>query len=472
MRFDKENSRRARRTAAIKAGGAQNRRLLFMAGLFVLVVIALFSANAQRQRLREGNPSKLPVEGSPTEVVALPAFDAAALDGLVRDAEPGERVLSEPEALDRLLSYVALLTPAHYGTLGTRELTAEVADELAHDPSGHRAEAYHVRGYVETIRERKRDILTQDASRTRTEYHGTLRLEDGSAAHFVVLDAPASATIDSFLRIDGLFLKLYSTEGDDGWVEAPLLVGTRAVRSYRSLAYSGEPGEKPEHLLATVIDDKPTLTGLNVAPVPHEAQWALMAYARDLVPDAVDWESTPELNSELMREILRDGRAFRGQPMRFPVVRLQDAWVEDAGENPARIERVTVGWIGSWEWNQVGVVKFLMPFSARRLETATNITARGFFFRNHAYQTRNGSWIAAPLFVMHSVDVFVQPELTVLNWILYGLGVLTIVLGVLFWVLLRRDRKKSRALREVLKRRRKARRSSPPQATPAPQGRS
>jgi hypothetical protein len=467
MRFDKDSSRQAKRAAAIKASGTQNKRLILMSVLFVLVLVALFTSHGQRRRLQEGNPNKLPAEGSPTEVVALPTFDAAALDGLVRDAKPEERVLSEPAALDRLLSYVTLLTPAHYSTLETRELGDEEADAIGNSPSDHRARAYRARGYIERLDERKRKLLTGD-SRMRTEWHGTLRLESGRAAHFVVLEFPAGATTDSFLRIDGLFLKMYSVEGDEGWVEAPLLVGTRAVRSYPSLSYVVEPGEKPEHLLATVIDDAPTDEGFDVAPTPFEAQWALMAFARDLDPDSIDWEAVPELTNELMTEMLRDGSVYRGQPIRIPVVQLQDAWVEDPGENPARIERVTVGWMGRWEWtNRAGVAKFMMPFSARRLESAKHITGRGFFFRNHGYRRRDGGWHAAPLFVMHSVDIFVPPELTKLNWILYGVGGLTVALGILFWALLSRDRRKSRALQEKLKQRRRERRAAP---APAPQG--
>lgn len=472
MRFDKGNGRETRRAAAIKTAATQRNRLIFMSVLLTLVVIALFASDAQRRRLEQGNPGRLPADGGPTEVLALPAYDANALDGLVRDGSPEERVLSEPKALDSLLSYASLLTTEHYAELGVRELTAEVALALDADPPAFRAKAFRVRGYVETIQERRRRALVQ-GSPDRTELHGTLRLEDGRAAHFVVLEAPENATIDSYVRIDGLFLKLYSVEGRDGWVEAPLLVGRRAVRSYPSLAYVGEPGEKPVHLLATVVDDVNADDGVDVAPTPFEAQWALMAYARDLPEDAVDWEAAPELNNELMTELLRNGRAWRGEPVRVPIVQLQDAWGEDAGENPARIDRFTTGWIGSWEWtNQAGVAKFLMPFSARRLETAKLITGHGFFFRNHAYRRRDGGWHIAPLFVMHSVDVYVPPELTNLNWILYGVGALTIGLIVTFWALLRRDRRKSAALHEELTRRRRARRSAPRPPAPAPQGRS
>ena len=323
MRFERKNDDQ-RRAAAIKAAATQRNRLIFMSALLVMVVIALFASDAQRRRLQEGDGSKLPA-GAPTEVVALPPFDRTALDELVRDGRPEERVLSEPEALDLLLSYVSLLTPSHFAELGLFDLNPAAAESMSADPSGHRAGAYRVRGYVETITERRRNALAENAP-GRTEYHGTLRLEDERAVHFVVLEAPEKATIDSFLRIDGLFLKMYSLEGEDGWIEAPLLVGKRAVRSYPSLTLGSEPGEAPEYLLATVVDDVNSPTeGIQPVPPPHEARWALMAYARDLPPDSIDWEAAPVLDNELMTQLLRDGRAYRGTPVRFPIVQLQDA---------------------------------------------------------------------------------------------------------------------------------------------------
>jgi hypothetical protein len=453
MRFEPKDTRAAQRAAALRAAQSQRNRLVFLSALLVLIVAALFAAKMQRTRLAGQDQEKLPAPAEEaTETIAVPPFDAAALDTMVADAQPGDRVLSEPAALEKLIEYARLLTPTHFRALGTRVLTPDLQQAIEGDPSAFRAKAFRVRGYVESIQAREHRGPPGSPS---TEYRGTLRLEDGRAVHFVVLDVPHGTTSDSYLCIDGLFLKLYSVEGEGGWVEGPLIVGPRAVRSYPALPGGGAPEDFPGSILATVVDD----TIYEAAPPPKEAEWALMAFARDLEPGAVDWNAAPELDNAVMTEMLRDGAAWRGRPVRLPVVENQGSWVEDPGENPARIDAVTTGWIGSWEWtNAAGVIHYTMPFAQPELQRAKSITGRGFFFRDERYEAKSGLRVA-PLLVMASIETFTPPEPVNLNWLLYGLGGLTIGLVLVIWVLLMRDRRRSHALREELVRRRRARRS-------------
>jgi hypothetical protein len=455
MKFDPERApaSKARRSAAAAAG--MRNRLIFMALMLALVLAAMFTALYQSRKMSADEAARLPEARSPSEVIAVPPFDVAHLGTLVRDGTEAERVRADEEGLALLLEHARRLTPVHLRAMGIRTLAAEAAAELAADPGAHRAQPFRVRGWVERLFERTRP------GRNEVEHHGTLRTADGLAAHFVVAELGDRASEGSFLLVDGLFLKIARVEGAEGWIEAPLLVGPRAQRSYPATERGGSAEDFPGEILATVIDDSLH----EIAPPPEEAFWELMAWARALGPGAVDWAAAPELDGQVMGEILDDGRSWRGRAIRLPVVRNQGTWIEEVGENPARIERVTKGWIGSWEWQRGGVIHFVLPFAAPELERATTITGRGFFFRNHAYEARDGGLRSAPMFVMHSVDVFVPPESAVLAYTAWTVGSLLLVLVVIFAVLLRRDRRRSAELHAELVRRRRARRGSAPAAS-------
>jgi hypothetical protein len=294
-----------------------------------------------------------------------------------------------------------------------------------------------------------------------------LQLESGEHVHFVALEVPEHASIGSYLKLDALFLKRASIEGESGWVEGPLFVGPRAVRSWPAIAGGGTPGDFPGDVLATVVDDDLR----EIAPEPFEAKWALAAFARDLEPGTIDWAAVPEVDNDLMSALLEDGARFRGKPLRIRVARNQGTWVEDAGENPARIERITTGWLGSWEWtNKAGVLQYMIPRPAPGLQRSSDVTARGFFFRNQAYESRDGGLRIAPVFVFATVEPFVAPTHDSLNFILYGVGGLTLLMALTFWFFLMRDRSRSRELHQELVRRRRARRgrNAPPAATESP----
>lgn len=438
-----------RDAAAVRAGSiALRNRLVFLSVLLVAVVVALVMAQNQRAEIDRRADGQVPADAEQaSERIALPPFDVEAFAKLVSDATPQDRVLTDSEATQRLVDHARLLAPAHFAELGIRTLDGEALAALAADPGAHRAAPYRLRGYIDRIDTRPR--------KGRTEHYGRLQLSTGELVHFIALDVPEHAAIGGYVRLDALFLKIASIEGDEGWVEAPLFVGPRAVRSWPAIAGGGAPEDFPADILATVVDDDLR----QIAPEPFEARWALTAYARDLEPGSIDWDAARELDNDTMSELLADGSRFRGAPMRIRVARNQGTWVEDAGENPARIDRITSGWLGSWEWtNKAGVLQYTMPGPRPDLVGTTDVTARGFFFRNQAYEARDGGLRIAPVFVLTTVEPFAAPTQDNLNMILYGIGGLTLFLAAAFWFFLMRDRGRSRELQAELVRRRRARR--------------
>ncbi len=441
--------------------GREKRRLIFMAVLLGILLIGYavtrFQASEQEAAMTEELEES--IEEPLVEEVVVPELDRSRLEGKIHDATESERLLRESEALAVLVEYVRGFGEGHYAALGRRDLDPSVLAEIAADPDSFRGSAFRARGWIDEVRRRERPGDGE-------EIDGRLRLEDGGYAYFTVLDAPESLILDDFVRVDGVFFKLFRDEGEDGeWIEGPYLVGTRMVRSYP------RPGEiDTEELrsrLARVTDDSISEGITRFEGDAGLARWYLMGWARDVGEAETDWAAAPELDNAAMTELLKNGREFRGKPFRIPISRNLHTYTLDAGENPLRIDTETVGWIGNFMWhNRARLIHFGMPGAHRELEKARLVRGHGFFFKNVAYEDVNGVTRVVPYFVLSHLEPFVPPQdtLRMRDFALFVAG-MTILLIVLFVVLLLRDRRKARQFQEELIRRRRARREragSPP----------
>ena len=385
------------------------------------------------------------------EQLVVPPFDESLLSGKVLDAREGDRVLLQRETLAPLLEYTSSFHAAHFLALGMKELDAAAQAALAADPEAHRAHPYLARGWLDDLDQR----VGADGA---DEHHGRLRLEDGSFCHFVVHAIPDSLIVDDFVRMDGLFLKLFRSEGDEAWLEGPLLVGSQLVVSW-SQPEELDPGAI-SFKLAQITDD--TIGGglSGLSGEVFDAQWLLMNKLVREGDAEVDWDNVPELNSEALVNIMTDGPVWRGAPLRIPISRNLDLWTSAPGENPARVHKVTMGWIGSWTWgnNKSAVLHYVMPADAEHLRDAKLITARGYFLKNFAYEMRDGNLRVAPYFVLSNIEEFVPPVDNTIKYIGFGLTGLTFAIITLIYMGLRRDKKRAAAFQEDMVRRRRARR--------------
>ncbi len=431
------------------------RKLFFMALGLVMVIIALAYSSFRGDKYEQAELDEFPLEGiEMVEQVDLPRLDGAAFDALVTDAAELDRVVLEGEAIDAILPTARTLTPRHYEAMGARELDAALIESIDANPSAHRLEPFTARGFIDSIRTRRRGDSND------VEHIGRLLLDDASIVYFLVLDAPESA---GYVRVDGLFMKVHSDEDDlkpGEWNEGPLLVGHKAVRSYRSL---GEVTEPHWGLYRSVTDAQliPPDGGdpRVVRETPFEPFWHMMAYARDQAPDAIDWDAAPELDDALMKQLLDDPETWRGQPIRIPISRVQDGRVVAAGENPARVERYTQGWLGNWNWPNV--VRFRYPHAVSNIRLRDYVYGKGFFLHDFAYESKGRGLRVAPLIVLTDMTRFETTADPIFNRLGMIFGALVIGLGGLFTFLLVRDRRRSSALRAELSRRKRARRDVP-----------
>jgi hypothetical protein len=430
----------------------EKKRILMMSVLaLVLAASYLYSRQWRRAKIDEeqgGLASQLDLQPQVREKVFVPDFDQLAVLEEIRDKRPEDRVLEDGAPLDAVLTYGRLLTPRHLEEMGAEELTPERAAAIAADPSQHRIAALRAHGTIADLATRQRDGKT-------TEYVGSMRLEGGGYAHFVLRSEPKGLGVGDFALLDGLFLKLFSARVDGNWREGPLIVGGR-------LAPSWPDAPNPAGLAALLEevrdDELSDFTGL-----PWDVLWEHMRQVREPAT-AAEWDAAPVINHELLTKIFTDGEAYRGKPFRFPVCINVHTWVDRPGENPARLAAFTNGWMGNMTWKgQAKVIQFFMPGAHEELidkeGVAHYLTARGYFIKNFIYEARRGATERVPLFVMESVEPFTPPEDPLPRRILWAIFGGTLFFIALFWFLVVRDRRKALALQEELTRRRRARRA-------------
>ncbi len=441
-------------------------RLGLMGVALILIVIAFFAARIQESNHRENEFASVPkTQEFTSDRVARPEIDVAALESLVADEREQDRVLLERPALDALLPIAKNLLPAHFEAMGARELKGELTAEILNDPSLVRGQAFTARGWVDTLRKRNPGVGKPK------EYHGRILLEDESAVYFVAADLGESKlTEGSFVRFDGIFLKAFADESQEiagEWIPGPLLVGPKMLHSWSDL---GQVASLPEGSLSQVVDDD-LETGIH--GIPFEEKWLMLAHARDLESENVDWDAAPVLDTETVNAIMRDGPAYRGKPFRLETSVIMDSRVIAAPENPARLEQITDAWISNWTWT--GKATFIRVFfpggrpefkgadkATRR--TGDKVSGRGFFLKNFAYEPAQGGMSTAPVFIFTQMDKFIAPDSrkTVSSFLKLVVGLVVFLVGFLVIVTIRDKRKSRNFERRLIERRQKQRSRAQP----------
>ena len=432
---------------------SERNKMIGMGVASVLVIGAFLFSQFQEQNRAAEELNKIADGGEEEllEQLIVPSFDSSVLTGKILDAREGDRVLLQRENLDPLLEYTDSFYSAHFLALDVQPLLGEARAQLESDPEAHRAKPFFVRGWIEEVEKRV-------GKEGEAEFHGRLLLEDKSFAHFIMKAMPVGAIIGDFIRFDGLFLKLFRSEAEDGWVEGPLLVGPRAVHSW------AQPEEVDRDAifskLGQIQDD--TIEGgiSGLGGETYDAQWLLMDSIVRLGDDGIDWSAAPELNDETLVGIMTEGAAWRGAPFRIPIARNMDLWTNAPGENPARVEKVTMGWIGSWTWvnNKSAVLHYIMPEDAGHLRGSELVSAHGYFIKNFAYETRDGDLRVAPFFVLSHIEEFVPAPDHTGRYISIGLAAITITTILLIGLGLRRDKRRAAEFQADMVRRRRERR--------------
>ena len=426
------------------------RRILLLAIAALVLGGGIFFSGFMRKRYEDREAAELPAqERLDEEPPVFVRFDMPEVLEDIRDATSDDRVvIEERDALAKVLDYGRLSSESQYYAMGVRDLDASTRAAIEADPRAHRVEPYRARGELLALGERRHFGNT-------VAHQGALRLADGSCAHFIAVAIDEGLAAGDFARVDGVFFKLLRAEVGADWCEGPLLLGRDLVRAHpplvldESLAVAG---------LGEIADD----TFESTEAVPAQVEWGLMAKALQ-GSERIDWESAPELDTELLNKIFQDGDAYRGRAIRLPICRNMGSRTKRVGENPFGLERMTEGWIGNFSWKgATSVIWYTLPADQPGLDDweqeARYVTGRGFFLKNRNYEQGSGKPGRAPYFIMESIELFVPPEDTntrLIAWFVLGA---TLALVLLFWRLLAADKRRALELQQELIRRRRARR--------------
>jgi len=387
--------------------------------------------------------------------IALPALRIDRYRTQAKDATREERAVLESDALETALADARLYNEAHFEPLNGADLTKAMCAELLENSQESRGKIVRVRGLIEDM------IRYEGVNGALGHSRGRVTLEDGGEC-FVAFITSGDIELGAgdFLALEGFFLKNFSqnvpgavSESGARWVEGPLIVGPRAVRSYPDIGRV--TSISPEDFLG--VEDDSVYGGLRPTPSSY---WKLLAYARDFDPNSVDWANAPVLDGETMQKLAADPASFRGKPMRIPACVVQDIWTGAKRENPGRFTRLTEGWLGSYEWIRTlyPVVRFDSPAPNPGLRKTNQMTANGFFFRIHSYDSAGHGTQFAPLFVLATMTPYTPPPDTALNRVLIIAGVSFVGILIVFMFMMSRDQKKHDALNAQLVQRRRMRR--------------
>jgi hypothetical protein len=442
---------------------SERNRMIFMGVLLLGLTVAFGASLLTKSKYEREQDNSLaqgvPVAEEPDEVIAVRRFDPATIAGDVRDGTPEERVLIDLGPLAKMLDHVAGYGPGQWKGLAPEHLDAARYETLLADPSAHRAAPLWLRGRLTSYEERPVG--------DRIAWYGTLESEEGVPVTFMTssFDKGLFGAVEedlTYAKLEGLFLEVYRLEGEDGWIETPLLVGSRLEKSYPRI--DGFDDETYQSLVAAIQDDTNN-NPAGIDDVAFLAQWMLMDRIDQGWGETIDWsdpEVAPVINNEVFNWLLANPDKARGKPFVLSPSKNLGSRTQDAGENPARIDSVTTGWIGSVLWTNKGsVMKYIMPGSHPEITAGGRdqlITGRGFFLKHYSYEPSGVERRVVPLLVFESIEVFTPVENTNVATIFYFVGALTILLLLLIPYLVIRDRKQSEKLREELVRRKQERR--------------
>jgi len=435
--------------------GNEKKRLMIMGGAFV-VLLAAFVFN-----LPDANKSDdLDLDAGATEQATpkfkIPELRPDKINELAKDATEAGRSSLELGLIDVALDDANKLAEPHYNAMNTPAADYEVITQLEADLAGSRLKPLRMRGYVLSMRERTRT----DAKPYTT---GLIVLDDGSPAFFAVSRlADQDLGVGSAVRVDGLFVKMLRDEIDGTWFEGPLVAGREMIRSFPALyTEDGDHGAFTEAELANIHNDD---IESGIGTLPFEEKWKLMARAALLEAGDVNWDEVPILDGGTLADILRNGDKWRGQPIRLPEdgAALMTSASSPSGENPARIETETEGWLADNSWmNHAPAIEFLAPFGVTIPDDKDpTVLGRGFIFKNLAYRSSGTGVRLTPVLVLSELTPLPRPDERIFSYMMAGVAGISILLGCSIFLLLRRDNARSREFQRARLDRAKKRRSS------------
>ena len=422
-----------------------------MMGVTLFVLVGAFLHQQGKSR-RQANK---PIGSAPSIEVALevPTAPVGTFDG-VADSSLEERVQLERSELEITKAVARQLVPGHFEQLRAAPMGASGLAALLEDPASRRGELITLRGEILDIRERP-----LNDSRT-ADWFGRLQTATGESAYFVAIhQAERPLNVGDWVRVDGLFFKLYAEEGPAGgeWIEAPLIVAPQLNRSFEDF---GEVADfEAERPLILGLSDDSLESGATGQGMPDLFMWRILALMRDMPEEEIDWDSVATLDGPTMLEIRTNGEPFRARPFILPVSKMQGMKLLQTGENPAGLTHRTEAWVANQNWtHHEPLLHIIAPGKREHLGVGSLVTGKLIYLRNMAYTTSENTRRVVPVFAGYDLSEFIPTESPLVGYIVAAFLGLTALMAGLIVILVRRDKKKSDHLQKKLLERKRARR--------------
>jgi len=382
---------------------------------------------------------------------SLPQADMAKLSEVKDDTE-AEQVILEPEAFAEL----SRLGRSLFGSW--LYLMGEPTFPFDGSPAEHaklRAQPFRLRATLMDGRNLRRGPGLSE------EYWCLLRADDGQLVHYVAMNPPQELFgSENYVLADGYYFKQYRKRIDNEWVSAPLFVGRVLAPSFRQ----AEPLDQPDAAILAEVRDQPIGTNNDPRLLDQEpGLWHLMNVARTLQGEpetlAARNEEATLLDYEHLEQLAKNPELYRGRYYELGGL-VREASTTRAEENSLRVRELSSAWIRN---DMLGdTLLHLKAPSAFDFHPAKGpVVYHGYFLMLWSYVDTKGVPRSVPVFVVTDGDVPVLPTPPFASQMAFIFIGIAVIIGLLMFLVVQRDRKRSAAAMEALIARRSNRRDTP-----------
>lgn len=447
--------------------GSETMRLILMAAALAGMVFLVVFFRPGEDSVDTGRPRYF------EDTTPVPELDDSKL-ALARDSTREERLVLDEEPFRHLLEKSLHVTPTVARKLGLPDRPVPI-ERLRSNPGTHRGQYLWYKGQLEYLSRPNEGHPVPNYS----YYEGRLVTSEGEPVLFAFSVPPAEPlAIGDWVRIEGFFFGLQDAHFPVPLDRAPMLVGPELFPAY---ADWNAVDELDPTVLGQVNDGwwDPNAGGRgdfvdapDIEKMLDESQdtplWHLASFARAERERRTEeyWKGVPVFAEKAQFERFRDGLVARGTPMRILGI-YRDARVLPARPNPLGLEAWTEVWVQVRDLGGKIIPVWVPEKIADDWRLNQTAICNAYFFKIYKYATREGEIRWTPLFVAGSLDRFELGEQLLTTVVTFSFAGVIGAVGLVLFVLVRRDRRHRREHEESLLQRRKRRRTTPSVSDPA-----
>lgn len=423
----------------------RDRRRLVAAIIGLVMCLAAFYALALKKQSDEADLATKQ-EGVSTDLAdGIPQPDRAKLAG-IRDSSEAEQVILEPEAFAELARLGRSLVGSWLYVMGEPAFPFDASPE---EQAQLRAEPFRLRATLLDGQIIRRGVGQAE------EYWCLLRTEDGHLVHYVAMSPPEELMVNqNFVLADGYYYKQYRKRIDDQWITAPLFVGRVLAPSFRKL----EPISEPDSELMAQLEDHPLGTNNDPRKLDQRKElWHLMNLAQSVNAEGgVDHEDAILLDYDKLVALSKNPEVYRGRLFELGGL-VREAATVRAEENPLRVREISSAWIRNESLGDT-LMHLKAPGDFNFYPNKGPVIYHGYFLMLWAYVDTKSIPRRVPVFVVTDAEVQVVPTPPFAGQMAFLFIGIAVVLGLLMFFVVQRDRKRNTAAMEALVAKRAARR--------------